>query len=111
MDDLPHVSLTDHAWMRSAQRNLDPAEVAFIVKYGRRIHKAGVIFCQLRRRDVPHYLEAGHRFHRLPGSTVVLAKDGESVLTMYRSEKAFRKDNKKRKYNRKAKREAMPWAS
>ena len=100
---LPTV-LSDHAHLRSAQRNLDASEIAFITQHGRRVRRTGVVFCQLRKCDLPTHLPGGHRFRRLVGSTVVLSKDGVCVLTVYRNERAFRRDLRKQKYERRQQR-------
>lgn len=98
MYDSQPVDLSDHASLRCAQRNLDPEEIQFIVAHGKRLRRTGVIFCQLRRRDLPPDLPPSHPHCRLVGSTVVLSKDGQRVLTVYRNERAFHRDSRKRKY-------------
>lgn len=99
MYDSQPVDLSDHASLRCAQRNLDRDEIQFIVTHGKRIRRTGVIFCQLRRRDLPDDLPPSHRHQRLVGSTVVLSKDGSRVLTVYRNERAFHRDSRKSKYS------------
>ena len=95
-------TISDHAKTRSAQRNLQEDEIEFIVQHGKRVRRTGVIFCQLRQRDLPTDLAASHRYRRLVGSTVVLSSCGRSVLTLYRDERAFHRDSRKRKYRKPA---------
>lgn len=94
------LELSTHASQRSAQRNLREDEIAFIVTYGRRVRRAGAVFCQLRRIDLPDDMSANDPFRRLVGSTVVLSRCGEYVLTVYRDERAFRRDCRKDKFRR-----------
>jgi hypothetical protein len=100
MDIRPQFQLSDHACWRSSQRNLSSNEILFIAEHGSRVRRTGVIFCQLRRIDLPDDLSANHPFRRLVGSTVVLSSCGQYVLTVYREERAFRRDTRKAKYRR-----------
>lgn len=94
-----NVSLSSHASQRSAQRNLSDADIAFILQNGSRVHRTGVIFCQLRHKDVPEETPGNHRHRQLVGTTVVLSKCGHYVITVYRDAKAFQRDIRKSKYN------------
>lgn len=93
-------ALTDHANLRSAQRNMCDDEIEFILKHGNRVRRTGVIFCQLRKIDLPNSLSGNNRMRRLVGSTVVLSRCGEQVLTMYRDNRAFHKDTRKTKFKK-----------
>ncbi len=90
--------LSNHAIKRCAQRNLRQDEVQFIIRQATRVRRAGVIFCQLRRRDLPDDILPSHRYQRLIGSTVVLSACGKHILTAYRDDRAFRRDTRKTKY-------------
>ncbi|MBC7870508.1 MAG: DUF4258 domain-containing protein [Chitinophagaceae bacterium] len=98
--DTQHLAISHHAHQRSAQRNLREDEIDFIATYGRRMRRTGAIFCQLLRSDIPDDLPANHSYRRLVGSTVVLSRCGQYVLTVYRDEKAFRRDSRKEKFRR-----------
>jgi hypothetical protein len=100
MESELRFELSNHASQRSAQRNLCEDEIIFIATYGRRIRRAGAIFCQLRRVDLPDDLVANHPYRRLVGSTVVLSRCGGYVLTVYRDAKAFHRDARKDKFGR-----------
>jgi hypothetical protein len=91
--------LSNHAQRRSAQRNLSRTDIDFVIKNGERLHRTGVIFCQLRHKDLPNQIPGNHRFRQLIGTTVVLCRCGRFVVTLYRQEKAFQRDSRKRKYD------------
>lgn len=93
------VSLSGHALHRSAQRNISHEDIEFIIQNGDRLHRTGVIFCQLRHRNIPDDMPGNHRGWQLVGTTVVLCKCGLYVVTIYREEKAFHRDSRKAKYN------------
>ena len=90
--------LSNHATQRSAQRNLSDDDIAFILQQGRRVHRTGVIFCQLRDKDIPDDTPGNHRHRQLVGTTVVLSKCGHYIITVYRNPKAFHRDSRKNKY-------------
>ena len=95
------VTMTDHADMRSAQRNVSDEEICFIAEHGYRVRRTGGIFCQLRLKDVPADLPGNHPFRRLVGTTILLFSDGEQVKTVYRGgDRSFKKDRSKSKYCR-----------
>ncbi len=70
-----------------------------MVEHGKRLRNAGVVFIQLRMKDIPDTLPANHRYRRLVGSTVVMCSCGQLVITLYREDEAFRRDKRKTKYN------------
>lgn len=90
--------LSDHAARRAAQRNLSHDEIRFMLENGRLLHNTGVIFCQLRHKDLPDDLPRNSPYRRLVGSTIVLCKCGYYVVTLYREERAFRQDTSKAQY-------------
>jgi len=95
-------TLSAHAHTRSIQRNVAKDELEFIVKYGTRVRRSGVIFCQLRKIDLPDDIPRNSKLRRMVGATAVLSSCGDYVLTVYRNERAFRKDNKKAKFRRRS---------
>lgn len=96
----PNPEISEHARVRCAQRNLAEDEIDFIIEHGNRVRRTGVIFCQLRRCDLPDTIDPAHHYNRLVGSTVVLSNCGCYVLTAYRDERAFRRDSRKTKYRK-----------
>ena len=91
-------SMSSHALQRSAQRNISEHDIAFILTYGKRIRNTGVIFCQLRHKDLPDDLPGNHRYRQIVGTTIVLCRCGHYVVTIYREERAFHRDMRKAKY-------------
>ena len=88
---------TYHARKRCAQRNIDEHTVEIVKKHGQKLHRTGVIFYFLRRRDIPPELRVHERYRRLEGTTLIVAEDGV-VITAYRNPGALRKIRKKHKY-------------
>ncbi len=92
------IILSDHAVERSEEWNLSYDDILFVVQHAKRLHNAGVIFCQLHDKDIPNALSPNHRNRQLAGTTVLLCSHcGQSVITVYRNEKAFRGDRQKSK--------------
>ncbi|MBZ0303166.1 MAG: DUF4258 domain-containing protein [Anaerolineae bacterium] len=94
-----HFFLSNHASTRSAQRNLSDDDIAFILQHGSRVHRTGVIFCQLRQKDLPPDTPGNHRHRQLAGTTVVTCRCGHTVITVYRDKRAFQRDTRKARYN------------
>lgn len=92
------ITLSTHALHRSAQRNITVEDITSIVQTGHRLRRTGVIFCQLRRKDIPTDTPGNHRYWQLVGTTVVLCRCGRYVITVYREERAFHRDACKAKY-------------
>jgi hypothetical protein len=93
---MQQLIISDHAYQRAAQRNVSEDEIYIIVQHGHRVRKAGAIFCQFRRNSLP---ELDARLEALIGTTVMLCKCGSSVITLYRNERAFKRDRRKSKYD------------
>lgn len=95
--------ITNHARFRAAQRNMSEADINFVARYGKRIHRAGAIFCQMYPKRIPKDVAPNDRRHKLSWATVLLCSCGDSVVTVYRNRKAFKKDRAKKDYNKKEK--------
>lgn len=93
------IALSGHAVERSAQRNISESDIDFVVANGHQIHRTGVIFCQLRKKNVPRSLPGNHRYRQLVGTTVVMCRCGHVIITVYREASAFQRDARKSKYN------------
>ena len=90
---------TDHFLYRADQRNFTPDEIEFVIEHGKRVHRAGVIFCQMLEKWMPDDLPGNHPYRRLKGSTVVLCRCGQLVITAYKDDKAYKKDRRKPKFS------------
>lgn len=90
-------NLTTHAFRRCAQRQVDSEAIELVINHGRKVHRTGVIFYFLGRRDLPEALRRQDRYAKLEGLTLLVSQDGE-VITAYRNRAACRKIQKKLKY-------------
>ncbi|MBI5564558.1 MAG: DUF4258 domain-containing protein [Chloroflexi bacterium] len=94
------LSFSWHAAYRMAQRHLTAEEVEYVVRYGRKVHVAGVVCYFLGKKDLPRDDVSRGKFDRLAGTTVLLdGKRAETVVTVYRNREAFKKMQHKLKYN------------
>jgi hypothetical protein len=93
-----YSTYTYHADQRRRERGFTQDEIDFILAHARRERRTGVIFCQMRDKDMPR-LEGSNRYHRLRGVTVILCGCEQFVLTVYKNPQAFKKDRCKAKYN------------
>ena len=91
--------LSSHAQVRASQRNFSEGDMQFIVEYGERLHRAGVIFFRLRWKDIPMSRRDDEAICDLVGATVVVCKCARVILTVYYASD-FRKIKRKAKYNR-----------
>ncbi len=99
---VPRINVTFHARQRMAQRNLNKEEIRFVLQYGQRYYKEGIIHVFLGARDIPDDLY--NRYGRLEG-TVILVSPSGTIITVYRNRKdGARKIRRKRKEARRAER-------
>lgn len=91
------VTLTAHAQLRCAQRNISPRSVEYIVEHGTRVHRTGVTFYILRGRDIPPADRRVDAYAKLEGTVLLVADDG-CLLTAYRHQGAYRRVARKLKY-------------
>jgi hypothetical protein len=90
-------NITRHSLERCAQRNVDPGSLAFIKRYGQKLHRTGIVFYFLGRRDIPEHQRIDDRYAKLEGATVLEALDG-GTITVYRNRNGLKNIKKKRKY-------------
>jgi len=95
-----NIQFDNHIDLRACQRNFSMNDLEFIIRYGHRIRRTGVIYCQMRRKDMPQDIPPNDPRQRLIGSTVILDKDARAVITAYRNPEAFKRDRRKAKYAR-----------
>ena len=90
------MQITQHAQKRCAQRNIDEQALKIVLRYGRKLHRTGVIFYFLGWSDLPLELRKKDHFARLQGTTLLVSKEGE-LITAYRDRTGWRKIRKKSK--------------
>jgi len=77
--------LSEHSLSRIAQRNLSNTDIEYVVANGQRFHRAGALIYYLRQRDVPEWDRANNQRMRLNGTAVILTKDAQTVITVWRN--------------------------
>ena len=87
---------TEHFESRAAQRNLSVDAIEYILEYGKRIHRAGVLFYFLRDCDIPARDRVYEQITRLAGTAVVVTKDREAIITIWRNRKEGLKNIKRK---------------
>lgn len=85
---------------RSSQRNLSFRDIEFVITYGHEERTAGAIFYQLRDDCIPAMLPGNDPRRRLVGTTLVVCRCGQQMVTGYRNASAFKKDRRKARYDR-----------
>lgn len=73
--------VSKHATQRMSQRNLATSDIAFVMQFGRLVHRTGVEFYFLAKRDIPTSLLKNYQ--RLIGTTLLIT-NGE-IVTVYRN--------------------------
>ncbi len=98
------IRCTTHALCRQAQRNLSNEDIEFILKYGRRVHRTGVLHIFLGWRDIPTDKTIYQHFGHLEGTVLVVdaAYSKPVLITAYRTnrERGLKQIRVKAKYNR-----------
>jgi hypothetical protein len=89
-------TISEHAALRMAQRNVTPDDAALVVRYGTVEHRTGVEFYFLARRDIRPGSE--RRLERLVGTTIVVWRG--SIQTVYRNRRALASIRRKSKRQR-----------
>ena len=106
MDPDPPIQ-TAHVTRRMAQRRLNEHEIEYVMLYGTRYRRAGVLHFYLRKKDIPSADRRFDQYSRLEGTVVLLdSRNGVAIITAYRNRRpeALKAIRRKTKYNRK------PWA-
>lgn len=91
------VRFSLHARRRAARRNVVPDAVAYVLAYGRVLHRTGITFHFLAARDVPAEDRHAAWAARLVGTVVLVGPDGE-IITVYRNQRALPVIRRKLKY-------------
>ena len=98
------ASISGHAMVRLAQRNLSPSDIEYVFEHGRRVRNGKAMFVHLGKRDIPNTDRKLTQFSRLEGTVLVLdAYTGCHLTTAYRNRRSGIRDIK-----RKLKRSIVP---
>ena len=96
MNNVPQISFTDHAQLRSSQRGISSEEIRSIIETGTCIRKQGLRFYYGGNRIADKLHEIG-----MPDSTskLVVVMDGEEnvVITCYKNNRGVKHIKKKGK--------------
>ncbi len=93
------ATLTDHAAIRAAQRNITGRDIEIIAAYGRTIYCGGAVHIFLGAKDLPPDLCADDSVAKLIGTTAVLAREDRTVITVYRNRQALSALRRKSKWD------------
>lgn len=97
MADHHLASISGHAMVRLAQRNLSQADIDYVFEHGRRVRNGKAMFVHLGRRDIPDDDRRLTRFSRLEGTVLVLdAYSGCHLTTAYRNRRSGIRDIKRK---------------
>lgn len=88
------LKYTQHAVLRMSQRGISKEDIALVIQKGTWHRKTGVIFIIMRQKNIKTKDE-----ERLKNLTVVLAKDGSNILTVYKNKRSLRDIKRKSKKN------------
>ena len=92
-----HLSYSEHALTRIAQRGLSDSAIEYVIQHGQRYRCAGAIHCFLRKCDIPASDQGNDAYAKLEGTLVILSRKGRTVITVYRNRKASRQVRRKNK--------------
>ncbi len=96
-----HLSYSEHALTRIAQRGLSNSAIEYVIQHGQRYRRAGAIHCFLRKCDIPASDQGNDEYAKLEGTLVLLSRKGRTVITVYRNRKAMRQVRRKDKIDHK----------
>ena len=90
-------SISAHAGLRLAQRNLSPDDVRYVFTHGRLYHTGKAQFIHLGLRDIPADDRRNDRLRRLEGTVLVLdPTSGQHLTTAYRNRRHGSRDIKRK---------------
>jgi hypothetical protein len=79
------IQQTAHSAFRSAQRGLSKDEIEYVFQFASHYHGGGAIIYYLRNQDVPAADRSWDWAIHLVGTALVFAKDGSTLLTVWRN--------------------------
>ena len=90
-----------HVRNRASQRGLPPGAIDYVIDHGTTFHRSGVIFYYLRKCDIPEQDLVYEQITRLEGTAVVVSKDKQQIITVWRNrDKGLKHIKRKPKYYR-----------
>ena len=95
-------SLSKHAALRMAQRNISGHDLEYVLEHGKRINTTGITVYILRKRDIPHTDRNRSEITRLEGTVVLtgFTPNGDlEIITAYRNKSSFKAFRCKTKYD------------
>lgn len=84
-------TLTQHAQLRMAQRNVSREDVLFVLQHGKVEYRAGAALYFMSKRRIPMGIACTERLEGI----AVLCK-GNQVITVYRNRKRALKDHRRK---------------
>ena len=82
------IELSNHAVTRMAQRNLSTEDVEYVIQFGCRVRSGGALHYFLRHDDIP--TGDRKRVQRLEGTTVLMDRSGQFIITVYRNRRGLK---------------------
>jgi hypothetical protein len=102
-NSLSIFSISKHATLRMAQRNVSRTDLEYVLEHGERIYRTGITIYILRKRDILRSDRKQSAITRLEGTAVLigfLPNGTLEVITIYRNKNAFKMNRSKAKYDR-----------
>lgn len=93
---MQEVEVSNHAVTRMAQRNLSAEDVEYVLRYGCRVRSGGALHYFLRHDDIPS--GDRKRAQRLEGTTVLMDRNGQCIITVYRNRRGLKEIRQKVKW-------------
>ncbi len=87
---------SNHAQIRAAQRCLPNGAIEYILEHGQVYHRAGAVFYFLRDCDIPTQDQGYEQIVRLAGTAVVVSKDQQTIITVWRNRRKGLKQIKRK---------------
>lgn len=82
------VELSNHAATRMAQRNLSAEDVEYVIQFGCPVRSGGALHYFLRHADIPK--ADRKRAQRLEGTTILMDRSGQFIITVYRNRRGLK---------------------
>ena len=79
-----------------SQRNIKEKDVQVAMQYGEEIHRTGIVFFFLGRKNLPAIMQ--EILDYLEGTTVLFDPDTAEIITVYRNPEGLRDIKRKAKY-------------